>query len=185
MPPQPGGVVIQVNPMENQNLKNLHILFDVLVSMVNGGEQPAMIRNQIGLVYGAIGLLESIESIDNAIARPPRKQAKPGRKASDPESDREIATKVAQKVPVKKVAEDLGISRQSVFKACKRHEKRLLDEEKARAESGSRSESGQTGEYHPTNDQLRAAGVLLSGKRPGNNKADILRQLKEEIEKLE
>lgn len=169
-----------------EQFKNLRLAFDILMGQVNGGEKPENIRISAEVVIREIGLLEQLFG-GEAMAQEPkqRKQAKPGRKKSDPESDAKIAAKIAGGKQVQKVAEELGVSRQSVFKAVQRHEKR--EAEKAAQNSGSGSLSGegsQNGEYHPTNDQLRAAGVLLFGGRPGNNKADIIAKIKKDLDKV-
>lgn len=102
-----------------------------------------------------------------------KKQKKPGRKASNPDLDQQIEDRVIAGEKIQDIANELGISRQSVNKACNRAKVANIKKTQTQTPSGP---------YEPSNDQLRAAGVLLFGKRPGNNKDEIIKMIKDRID---
>lgn len=104
---------------------------------------------------------------------PQKKQEKPGRRARDPDNDQKILDRVEAGEKVQDIADELKISRQSVNKACNRA--KAINAQKNIVQTPQ-------GPYSPSNDQLRAAGVLLFGKRPGNNKDEIIKMIKDGID---
>lgn len=104
---------------------------------------------------------------------PVKKQEKPGRKASDPDKDQEILKRVEAGEKVQDLANELSISRQSINKACNRAKEANIKKAQVQTPAGP---------YSPTNDQLRAAGVLLFGKRPGTSKDEIIKMIKDQID---
>lgn len=123
---------------------------------------------------------EIFAEIENLDAPVKKTTTGKGRGKSDPVRDQQIFDRVVAKDPsgnkkekVEDIAKDLGISRQSVFKAVKRVEEKQAQSNIVQTPAGP---------YSPSNDQLRAAGELLFGKRVGNNKEDIVKAIKKGID---